>query len=227
MGRTRVKNIILLAISTFIAVSTTIITVSSVIAHGNSSVGGTANGFQFFRYFTSDSNVLLAVISILVAIKSLRNILQNQDEMANWLVLLYLVGATGTTVTFLTTTLFLTPLYTSYGYGFFYLYKGSMFFMHLLNPILAIVVVVFLLEGMTFNIKHVLLSTITVVLYSFIYAPMVLLKKWSDFYGFTFGGKVWVTPLSILMMYAAAFGIAFLLALFHNLHYKRVKGVSK
>ena len=223
MSNTKIKNAILTVIATFIAVSMAIITVSYVAAPGTTADGGTANGWAFFRYYTSDSNILVAILSIFVAVYALRNTLQNQDEMPEWLIIFYLVATTGTTVTFLTTAVFLTPLYTSYGYPFYFLFAGKMFFLHFLNPVLAIVILIFFLGKIKFNIKHVLLSISTVVVYSCVYVPMVLSKAWEDFYGFTFGGKNWVTPLSLIVMYSVTFGLAFLLAFLHNLFYKKME----
>ena len=221
MNKTKIKNIILAVVSTFIAVCTAIITVTSVTAKSGGAFGGTSIGVSFFRYYTSLSNIFVALISIAVAVYALRNFLQNTDKMPKWLIVLYLVGSTGTTVTFLTTTFFLTPLYMSYGYGPLFLFGGQMFFLHLFNPVLAIGVVIFLLDGMRFNIKHALLSMSTVFVYSCVYSPMVITKTWEDFYGFTFNGNYWAIPIVLVVMYSAAFGIAFLLALFHNLFYKK------
>ncbi len=209
-------------IAAFIAISTTIITLTYVFKKtGTDPESATAIGVNFFRYYTSDSNILVAIISTIIFVYCLQNIIKKKDEMPLWLIVLFLVGVTGTTVTFLTTTFFLSPISAAMGNGYFTLFAGYLFFLHFLNPVLALVLILVLLNYHRLNWKHALMCAITVVIYSFIYTPCVLTNTWPDFYGFTFGGKLWLAPLSLLAMYGVGIGLGFILVLLHNLTIKR------
>ncbi len=224
MKKTIIKNIITSIVSLFIGISTLIVTCLFVFQKLDPGIPASASaaGIYFFRYYTSDSNFLVAIVSFIILGFCIKNIVQKRDEMPIWLVVLFLIVTTGTTVTFLTTALFLAPTYAMNGNSYFFMFEGKLFFLHFLTPILAIFMVIFLLDYYRLNWKHALLCVLTVAIYSCFYVPFVLSGYWPDFYGFTFGGNLWVAPLSLIVMLGVAIGIGFMLVLFHNLFFKKL-----
>ena len=224
MKKIIIKHILISFIATFIAVSTIIVTCLFVFgqANGDTPASASALGAEFFKYFTSDSNILVALVSLVILGFSIKNIVQKRDEMPLWLVILYLIVTTGTTVTFLTTALFLAPTSVINGNSYFIMFEGKLFFLHFLTPVLAIILVVFFLDYYKFTWKHALMCISTVAFYSCFYIPFVLTGTWMDFYGFTFGGQLWIAPISLVVMLGVTIGIGFLLVLFHNLFLQKI-----
>ena len=222
MKKTLIKNIIVAIITLIIGISTTIITCLFVFEHQEGvPESASANGLNFFKYYTSQSNVLVGIISFIILAFAIKNIVQKRDEMPIWLSVLSLVATTATTVTFLTSALFLAPTSVANGNSYFSMFEGRLFFLHFLTPLLAIILVVFLLNQNLFTWKHGMLCVLSVAIYSSFYAPLVLSNVWTDFYGFTFGGKIWAVPISLIVMLGVCLGLGMLLVLFHNLFYKK------
>ena len=60
---------------------------------------------------------------------------------------------------------------------------------------------------MTF--RESLWTLIPTVVYSLVYAAAVIfMKVWTDWYGFTFGGKLYMAPVSGIVMYLVTLGVA-------------------
>ena len=223
MKKGAIKNIITSIISLFVFISTLVITLQFVFDKQEEIPdSASANGVLFFKYFTSDSNVLVALICVIILVFAIKNIAQKTDKMPKWLIILFTIATTGTTVTFLTTAFFLGPTTVINGNSYFTMFEGRLFFLHFLTPILAIILNVLFLNYHRLNWKHALLCVSTILVYSFVYIPCVLSGTWIDFYGFTFGGQMWVIPLALIIMYGLAIGIGFGLMVLHNLRVKKV-----
>ena len=92
------------------------------------------------------------------------------------------------------------------------MFSNDMFFFHLINPILSIINFVLLDKRYVLNKKEICMGISTTVIYSFVYLyNVVITKNWSDFYGFTFGGKLYMGLISIVVMYIATLLISFVL----------------
>ena len=222
MNKLLIKNIIISLIVLLIAIPTTIITFLFVFEkHVVAPESASSNGYEFFNYYTSQSNILVAIISVIILVFTIRNILQKRDELPLWLIVLFLVATTATTVTLLTTALYLAPTYVASGNSYFMMFKGRLFFLHFLTPILAIILIIFLLNQYRLTWKHGLLCILSVATYSCLYVPLVVSHVWIDFYGFTFGGKLWAIPIALAVMLGVCLGLGLLLVLFHNLFYKK------
>lgn len=223
MNKTLIKKIITSIIALFVAISTTIITCLFVFEHQEGvPESASANGIHFFKYYTSQSNVLVGILAFVIFAFAVKNIVQKRDEMPIWLVVLFLVATTATTVTFLTSAVFLAPTSVANGNSYFVMFEGRLFFLHFLTPILAIVLVIFLLDQHPFTWKHGMLCVLSVAVYASFYMPLVLTRVWTDFYGFTFGGVMWAVPISLIVMLGVCLGLGMLLALFHNLFFKKI-----
>ena len=171
---------------------------------------GEMEGLGMFKAFTIDSNVLAALISLVAVIYLVSH---NGMEIPNWLHTLLLASATSLMITFVTVVVFLVPVRIANGIPWVSMYSDDMYFYHLLNPILSVVGLI-LTGPKKFSIGARFCAVIPVFVYSIVYGIcVIIIKCWSDFYGFTFGGRYYYVPLVMLIMYAGGFLFASLLSL--------------
>ena len=162
------------------------------------------------RFFTTQSNILVAAASLLTALA-----LSSEGTIPRWIWTLKYIGTAAVTVTMLTVFLFLAP---SIGKDWVkYLLTGSDIFMHLLTPLLALFTFcVFERQGMTF--LQSLWGMLPVLLYGPLYLYKILFappeKRWDDFYGFNKQGK-W--PVAFAAMVAGTFAICMALMAVQNI----------
>ena len=162
------------------------------------------------RFFTTQSNILVAAASLLTALA-----LSSEGTIPRWIWTLKYIGTAAVTVTMLTVFLFLAP---SIGKDWVkYLLTGSDIFMHLLTPLLALFTFcVFERQGMTF--LQSLWGMLPVLLYGPLYLYKILFappeKRWDDFYGFNKQGK-W--PVAFAAMVAGTFAICMALMVVQNI----------
>ncbi len=136
------------------------------------------------RFFTTLSNLLCAAACLLTALAI------NAGGIPEWIWMLKYIGTAAVTVTMLTVLFFLAP---TFGKGALkVLLSGTDLFMHLINPLLALVsFCVFEKRGMSFG--QSLWGMLPVVLYGPVYLYKILYalpeKRWDDFYGFNKQGK--------------------------------------
>lgn len=180
--------------------------------------GGQGNmevmGATCFRYFTVLSNVLLAVTSVFVLIFNMKSIKSGKEEMPLWASTCKLVGTTAVTVTFLTVLVFLGPTQ-----GYDKMYDDIGLYLHLINPLLAILSICFFNGGFKIPASLASLGVVPTAVYGAVYAVMVLIvKKWEDFYGFA---TVIPWYISIPAMLLVTFGICQGLNLLRNLCWKK------
>ena len=156
---------------------------------------------KLFGYFTVLSNVLCGISSAVVLIAWI------SGSLPLWVILLKFVGTAAVTVTLLTVFLFLGP--TSGEWKL--LLSGPDLFMHLFNPLIAIVSLCFF-EHTDFAFPYALLGVLPVVLYGVWYVYRVVLlpedRRMEDFYGFNKRGK-W--PVSCVLMFVMALVISVVL----------------
>ena len=205
------KRILLIAVSAFIAVSTICVAVYG-ISRGASEgqLGSEMVGTGWLKAFTNLSNLLMGVCAAVLLCCLLR-----KGEVPFSVYVLQLTGTTAVGLTMLVVIFFLAPMWGINGYGWTAMFKRDMFFFHLLNPLLASLSFIFLQESSGFKLRHRLIAVIPTVAYSLLYMTNVLiLKRWSDFYNFTLGGKMWMVPVSVAVLYSASFGIASFLVKF-------------
>ena len=162
------------------------------------------------RFFTTQSNILVAAASLLTALA-----LSSEGTIPRWIWTLKYIGTAAVTVTMLTVFLFLAP---SIGKDWVkYLLTGSDIFMHLLTPLLALFTFcVFERQGMTFC--ESMWGLLPVLLYGPLYLYKILFappeKRWDDFYGFNKQGK-W--PVAFAAMVAGTFAICMGIMALQNL----------
>lgn len=197
----KLKNILSLILNIAILVLVTICFVGLFVSGGDGNMK--VLGVKGFRYFTIDSNILMGLVSLLFIPFNILVMIKKDYVIPKIVYILKFTGTVAVTVTFLTVMFFLGPLQ-----GYDIMLEGNNLFMHLITPLLAIVSV-FLFENVgKMSVKETLYGSIPTVIYSFVYTFMVaIISKWRDFYGFTFGGKYYLIPVSLIAMYGLSFGI--------------------
>ena len=151
------------------------------------------NGKRSIKYFTFLSNVLLAIASLLTILFPRSFIV--------WM--LKYTGTAAVTVTMITVLVFLGP-----AIGYKKVLTGRELWMHLINPLIAIVTFT-ILERRSLLFVYSLFGMLPVILYGILYYYKVLVvkneeKKWDDFYGYNKGGKWYI---SIILMLVGTFAI--------------------
>ena len=163
-------------------------------------------GKKAFRFFTCQSNVLCAMVSLLTAVFQISGYLPESVWILKY------IGTAAVCVTMMTVLLFLGPIY-----SYKELLKGSDLFMHLITPLLALVsFVAFEKREMGFGTS--LFGMLPVLLYGplylykTVYAPEG--RNWDDFYAFNRNGK-W--PVAFAAMVTGTFLICIGIMALQNL----------
>lgn len=176
----------------------------------------TAERFAMFKYFTVDSNVIMGIIALIIAIEHLMILKGKKNEVSTCSYIFALMGTAGVTLTMLVTVFFLTPTMAA-EYGWFSCFKNSNFFLHLLNPTVSIVA--FLAFEKTNKIRYahtwtslapLLIYTVYYVAQNLAHAENGVIQKAYDWYGFFLVGTksiIIVLPIIILVAYAISFGL--------------------
>lgn len=184
-------------------------------------IGGQGNmevlSFGCFRYFTVLSNVLAALVSAVYSVYNIKCLKSGIKEIPFIALLLKFIGTVSVTVTFITVILFLGPTM-----GYKAMFEDVNLILHAIVPIMSIVSLTVFEQNRDIKIKYSVYGLIPTALYSIVYVIMVIfVKEWEDFYGFTFGGKLYLAPISIVVMYLATMLFSFGLAAIHNYTYKK------
>lgn len=221
MADTRVKSmkhrkLFTILINSIIAITSLVIATSGIVlGAGEGQVGNYVIGLGYLKPYTMDSNILTGMIAALIVVYSIRNGAKNR--IPRWLMRAYLMGTTCLGLTFLIAAAFLAPMQVMAGRNYFIMFSGDMFFFHFLNPVLATISYVFLLRDNRCGLTDRLLGIFPTIVYSVVYFVMVVvLKRWEDFYHFTFGGKYYLIPLVVAVIYGAAYLISYMLTRLHN-----------
>ena len=172
------------------------------------------SGLRVLKYFTIDSNIYLGVASFLNAMELYMVINGEKPEISPLAYLLKLSGTAAVTVTMLVTVFFLEPTLGKH-FGYLALFSYSNFFLHLLNPLVAIFVWIRFEKNRVLSIRHTLLSVVPTLLYAVYYLIEVLrhtenggIMPGYDWYGFFALGlksAVVVLPLFLLFVYLVCF----------------------
>lgn len=186
------------------------IVVSTLLAVGGYFVGGPdvlgSKGTQCLKYFTTDSNILAAVGSAAGAVYCVRRLRDPGAQVPVWVRSLKFAGTVAVTITLLTVVFFLAPVASLRGGArqFLLFFRGNVFALHLSTPVLALVSLICLERDEKLPFRHALWGLAPTVVYSIVYFLMVVvLKRWTDWYGFTFGGKAYMIPVAFVSMYLA------------------------
>ena len=173
-----------------------------------------ATKIEMFKFYTVDSNLLMGIISLILAIKEIKLLKNKIEEIPTSVYVLKLVGTASISITFLVTLLFLAPQY-----GFYAMYNNSNLLFHLIVPLLALISFI-VFEKFDSKYRYSLYGLIPVGLYSIYYGATIFyhfdgnesLFKY-DFYGFLHGNinNVFISvPLIYIFGYVVSTLILFL-----------------
>lgn len=173
--------------------------------------GGT--DFSTFRTFTTQSNTLAGAVSFLAAVFTFPVLIGKKERVPKPVLILKYVGTCAVALTFFVVLLFLGVIF-----GHDTMYDGSSFYMHGVIPVLMMASWIVFDRGIHLPYKAFLWGLIPIVLYGILYLVQVFVRGaanggWMDFYAFNIHGR-W--PLSVLLVFAGAAILCFLLLLLHN-----------
>ena len=174
----------------------------------------TASGIRALKFFTIDSNILMG-ISALISALSQRKVLRGEAKEIPLPVRVLKLSATVSVMfTMLVTVFFLAP--TMRGrFGLFGLFTWSNFFLHLFNPILALVIFLCFERSDAIPAKCVFFGLVPLLLYSVYYLGEALthvtdgkIDPGYDWYGMLKGGPAaaWIlVPSMVAIMLLLTF----------------------
>ena len=128
-----------------------------------------ASKIEMFKFYTVDSNILIGIASLLLAINEIKLLNKKIKEIPIFIYILKLIATSGITLTFITTAFFLTPQY-----GIYAMYNNNNLFFHLIIPILSIITYV-IYEKYDNKYKYAPLGMLPMFIYSIYYTTNVIL----------------------------------------------------
>ena len=176
-----------------------------IVAILNSKSGN--SGFDFFQFFTNDSNLFLLLVSCILFVFQILFLVKKMP-FPHWLNVLHFMSLLGTTLTFLTVLFILLPMM---GVGLVIGY--SMICLHLVCPLLALTDYFFFDETPNVSFKESFLGLVPMLTYAAVIIPLVVTQTIEPPYPFLdyLNNPVWLSLLYTLMMLVLTYGISFLL----------------
>lgn len=212
----KLKTVASLVLNSLIVLITTGVVISYFIVESDV----IQNGWESFRFFTTDSNILAAAAALAVAVCDIRMLKGKRGSLPHTVEILKYVGTVSVLLTFCTVMFFLIPIY-----GVEMQLGGTGFHMHVGAPMMSLVSFCFLEKQSRLRLTEMLFGLLPTVIYGAVYfIEVVLISEsnggWADFYAFNQGGAWGVT---IAVMLTATALISFLVALLHNLKIKKTE----
>jgi len=166
------------------------------------------------RFFTVDSNIFMAIVSLLFAIKEARIIKGKDNEISTKMYILKLMSTMGVMLTFLTVMLYLGPIAKG---GIPVLLKNSNLFFHLIIPILSLITFTIFEKTNKLEFKYTIYGVVPTLIYGIYYLINVLVHIENgsvspiyDWYWFVQGG-LWQIGIVIPIMIGISYAISLVL----------------
>ncbi len=215
-----IKNLFFVINNLFIFVTAAIaVTVTLIIGSHTAHVDNSPFPYwQHIATFTILSNIFLGLVAGICAFtviySKLRKIaIPHQRAIELW----YLTATTAAMITCVTVVFFLAPARVSRGGNYLDPFLETLFFLHFFNPLLAAITFVFTTNNTKISFKTRLLTTLPIVAYAIPYFTCVMvLKIWPDFYGLTFGGRLYITPIVLAVFIVVSLAISSVLVKLRN-----------
>lgn len=164
------------------------------------------SGFEAFKYYTVDSNILVGLASFILVIYELLFMGKIIKKIPNYVYVFKYIGVVGVSLTFIVTMFYLAPIF---GKNFLFLYMNTNLFFHLIVPILAFISYV-KYEKNKLKYKYTFITLSSVILYASYYISNILMHldkngnvmKEYDWYSFVVGGvtSIYIVPVIILII---------------------------
>ena len=171
-------------------------------------------GNEIFHYFTIDSNIFMAIMSLIFAIDEIK-IIQGKIKQINYKKYIAKLISTATVaLTFLTVLLYLGP--TTEGGLKANLMNGNLF-LHLFVPILSVIVFIFFEKTDKIPFKYTFLGLTPMMIYGLYYIPNLIIHSNNgkvvstyDFYHYFQNGPV-IAIITGIIQYIVLYGLTYLL----------------
>ena len=197
----------------FVIFALTFITLARMLTGG---FGEKDKSVGIFKYFTTDSNILMGLAALTYALQMLPVLSGKSGAVPYWCVILKLTASAAVALTFITVVVFLAPTCKE---GYLDMFKRSGFYYHLVIPLLSIADFALMPDSPEIPLVHTLIGIIPSVLYAIIYSVNVFSHAENgkvsgkyDWYGFVSAGTKFALPAAIIVI-----GCNYLLTLFLRL----------
>lgn len=165
-----------------------------------------------FKFYTVDSNVLMGVIALVVAIVQFFVFKGKIKGLPVWVPVIKLVGVVGVTLTMLVTIFFLTPTM-----GFYTCFNNSNLFLHFVNPVVSIITFLWLEKCFSIKFIHTFTGVCSMVIYTVYYVAVSVAHSsnnvvaegydWYGFFALGLKSGFVIVPLLILITYIISLGL--------------------
>lgn len=203
--KAKTKTVLSVIINTVICLATT----ATVISYFFIKSPLIENGWESFKFFTTDSNVLTAIAAALTAAYNIAVLRGKRGALPRAVTFFKFMGAVSLTLVFLTVMCLLLP-----AYGAETVFGGTGFYMHVITPVLSVLSFAWLDGHRRIPLKQAWLGMPAIVAYGALYlTQVVILQNWSDFYLFNYGGR-WYITLPVIL--SVSYGLSVLLSVLLN-----------
>lgn len=172
-----------------------------------------AMGKEMFRFFTIDSNILMGICSLVMAIGQGCVLFGVSAEVNTIYYVFKYMGTSAVMLTFLVTTFFLVPQFKN---PIILFYNSNLFF-HLVVPLLSLLSFIILERTKLIPFKLTLFGVLPTMIYAIYYVTEIYrhivdgkVDKHYDFYNFT-NGKKEMTPIAAIVVVTISYLIGLLI----------------
>ena len=182
-------------------------------------------GWKSYHMFTILANMFAGIAAALCIPYAVDGLRYDNYHLPRWVVNVLYMATTGVALTFLIAVTVLSPMTSYYR---MMLYSNNILF-HTINPIIAIMLFIFINSDHKVSFRSTFLAIAPVVLYAALYFVLVFVigeenGGWRDHYQIRDITQYVPLPLVVLGMVLIAFAVALLLRAAHNsVHKKRKK----
>ncbi len=174
----------------------------------------TGSRFGIFKYFTVDSNILMGVLALIIALDLKKVFNGGLSELPKRDYVLALMGTTMVSLTMLVTVFYLAPTLDN---GWYACFNNSNIFLHVINPVISIVTFLGYERTQSLRIRDAVLSLTPMCVYAVFYIGRAIIYSEGgmvldgyDFYHFFIGGLrggFVVFPIIVVLTFGISAGL--------------------